>query len=121
MQECFKKYPEIYAAELSDDEADEGNDSPDVSGEADIPAHEVPADSQTLRANNVAAELPADETEAKPQALREDHRAESSMESGQESHGMVERNEATGAKAPKAWEDATDANTQVAKDEKIKE
>lgn len=46
MQECFKKYPEIYGAELADDDEEEGvapeADAAQQSAPAELPSDQIP-------------------------------------------------------------------------------
>lgn len=89
MQECFRKYPEIYGAELSDDELAEDS----VDGAAQPP---VPEEYQVARED---VQAPASE-ESTPR--------ENSVSSAKAVDNPI----------PAKWEDATAANDEVAKAEK---
>jgi mitochondrial intermembrane space import and assembly protein 40 len=103
MQECFRKYPEIYGAELQDDEEAqnaEGSAPASADGES-VPAPEkeaVPAEEKPIEKK---AEKAADETLA-------EKKTESKPETTTPNLKAAE--EAVPAEAPKKFSDATDAN-----------
>ncbi|KAK3192648.1 Oxidoreductase [Lecanicillium sp. MT-2017a] len=102
MQECFRQYPEIYGAELADDEADDeiGQAALDASKEEQqapvAPTGEpeiVPPETEVAqKEQGKPANVPAEPTEAKPESE---------------------------SKGPK-WEDATAANVEVKEEEQKK-
>lgn len=103
MQECFRKYPEIYGAELQDDEEvqnTEGSAPANADGES-APAPEkeaAPAEEKPIekKAEKTADETPAEKkTESKPETTTPNLKA---------------AEEAVPAEAPKKFSDATDAN-----------
>ncbi|KAG9258760.1 intermembrane space import and assembly protein 40 [Emericellopsis atlantica] len=103
MQECFRQYPEIYGAELADDEEADTEGAAAASPEASTAAQ---------------PKAPADATEDQQQ-LRSDVPASAHVE---ESEKKLESAHTTGvdvadSQAPPPWEDATDAN----KDSKAEE
>lgn len=99
MQECFRKYPEIYGAELADDEdaePDFGEDAPEPT-DAAAPAVEKVAEPESTTAAPVADDKTPEpeakiqiETKSEPKAVEAE----------------VKTSEKTGPK----WEDATGAN-----------
>ncbi|KAH6668082.1 mitochondrial intermembrane space import and assembly protein 40-B [Plectosphaerella plurivora] len=101
MQECFRKYPEIYGAELADDEeaqnegsAPADSDSAAVSEKAAL-AEEKPVEKK--------AEKPAEETPV-------EKKTESKPETTTPEPAFAKAEEAAPAEAPKKFSDATDAN-----------
>jgi intermembrane space import and assembly protein 40 len=104
MQECFRQYPEIYGAELSDEEDAAAEDSfePIPATEA-IPAPAAPA----------SASAP-DTTSEDHQKLREPSPSTSALLSniGDSQHDPIPSREASD-NIPAKWDDATGANDQV--------
>lgn len=102
MQECFRQYPEIYGAELADDEADDeigqaALDAPKEEQQAPVaPTGEpeiVPPETEVAqKEQGKPANVPTEPTEAKPESE---------------------------SKGPK-WEDATAANVEVKEEEQKK-
>lgn len=101
MQECFRKYPDIYGAELADDEQPE-----QAEAEGKQPsAPEAPAPRDEGR--------PTQPHETEIQALRGD------VAVGESEAPGLSRAKSAESSAPARWADATDANEQVEKpDEK---
>ena len=102
MQECFREYPEIYAAELSDEEDGE-QPAPETSAEgAD---KQAPAPEPTVEESSDAkAETKAErESGEKPKPVLEEVK--------QAEPAFKEQ-----TPIPKAWEDATDANEKADKE-----
>ncbi|TQS33755.1 hypothetical protein Golomagni_05889 [Golovinomyces magnicellulatus] len=109
MQECFRKYPEIYGAELEGDETDEngapvmGDEHPDPSGPAASVDEPVTPPTESKKVAEPETQPKAESAPA-PAAAAAPAKAET-------------KPEPTGPK----WEDATAANTEVDTEEKTKE
>lgn len=124
MQECFRKYPEIYGAELEGDESDEngapvmgdGDAQADSSGPAIVPYEptNTPAATDASKAPEAEykPESKAADAELKPKAEVSAAPSPSDAETKSET-----KSESTGPK----WEDATAANAEVAAQDKGKE
>lgn len=66
MQDCFRKYPEIYGAELADDEAAENGSAPAPAAEG-TPAKEdaeVPAAASPVAKDETPSDIPASASDA---------------------------------------------------------
>lgn len=107
MQECFRKYPEIYGAELADEEdaePDFGEETPESAGAAaPAAAAEKVAEPESTPAAP-AAEIETPKTETKIQ-IEPDSKPEPA-ETVVKAHAAPEK---TGPK----WEDATTANDAI--------
>jgi intermembrane space import and assembly protein 40 len=111
MQDCFRQYPEIYGAELSD-EAEEAAEGVEAAAAAS------PEGSPEPLPNNADNEPPVTDH----QALREEAPA---TISGQ-TNAKLETDNLPGAasvngQVPSKWEDATAANLEVEKEDKKEE
>lgn len=109
MQECFRKYPDIYGAELADDEASQEAED----GAQQPPAPENQAASQAETRQETRA--PRDEEQPKQphdtdvQALRDEVAV---IKAEAPNFPSAKSTEGT---APARWADATDANEEVEK------
>lgn len=125
MQECFRQYPDIYGAELADDEepdfgedASEGAPAEKTVGQ-DQPTEKNTAE-KTLEVATKAPESDKSEEQAKPVEPKPVD-AESVQEKAAEPEAKKEEPRAAATpeepKGPK-WEDATAANTEAAEQQK---
>ena len=92
MQECFRQYPEIYGAELADEEEAAAQDSPDA------PAAQTSNEPPVSEQQQTRDEQPAISVEGHESKLEADTAPEA-IRVNQE--------------APKKWEDASAANDKV--------
>lgn len=113
MQTCFKQYPEIYGAELTDDGDDDGEDTAAVPADAPPNTEGAPAAKaetketpvETSTQTPAADAAPAPKEEVKPVAKEEQKVEAKKEEAPAPSPRVVE------PPAP-AWEDARGANTE---------
>ncbi|KAK7216929.1 hypothetical protein V2G26_004932 [Clonostachys chloroleuca] len=113
MQTCFKQYPEIYGAELTDDGDDDGDDTAAVPADAPLNTEGAPAAKaetketpvKTSTQTQAAEAAPTPKEEVKPAAKEEPKVETKKEEAPAPSPRVVE------PPAP-AWEDARGANTE---------
>ncbi|VUC29527.1 unnamed protein product [Clonostachys rosea] len=113
MQTCFKQYPEIYGAELTDD----GDDDDDTAAPAEAPLNTEGAPAAKVETKETPAETPAQTTAAEAAPTpKEEVKVEAKKEA------KVEPKKEAPAPSPRvveppapAWEDARGANTEADK------
>lgn len=104
MQDCFRRYPEVYGAELEDDEDDVTADEGQTAMASNASAEPTPA---APRPEKVADHKPLDDPSPEHELQARKERAKVAAEQVKKEHEPESESDSV---IPKAWHDTESAN-----------